>query len=155
MIVSKHLTVAVAAACGSTGRFAAIREDGCEEGHKRRRLQTCLSFLRKGITRNLTLYFETAGRRKNIYIYIFSVISLLQGAVTARTLLKATYQPLDPAPVWSWPRWRGDAISNAAGPRGKLLELKMKCHNGFCFLRNFSKHLWSIPSSSEEPPKYT
>lgn len=26
------------------------------------------------------------------------------------------------AAVWSWPRWRGDAISNAAGPRRKLLK---------------------------------
>lgn len=144
MIVSKHLTVAVAAACGSSGRFAAITEDGCEEGHKHWRLQTCLSFLRKGITRNLTLHFETAGRRKNIYIYIFSVISLLRGAITARTLLKATYQPLDPAAAWSWPRrgLRGDAIGNAAGPRGKLLEPKMKCHSGFRFLGNLSQHLW-------------
>lgn len=34
MIVPKHLTAAVAAACGSTGRSAAIRGDGCQEGHK-------------------------------------------------------------------------------------------------------------------------
>lgn len=122
-MVSKHLMVVVAAARGSASRFAAIRGDGREEGHKRRRLQTCLSFQRKGITRDLTSHFETAGRRKNIYIYIFSVISLLRGAITASTLLKATYQPLDPAPAWSWPQWGlpGDTIGNAAGLRGKLL----------------------------------
>lgn len=105
MRLYKHLTVAVAAACDSKGKFAAIREDGRGEEHKRRRLQSCLSFLRKEITRNLTFYSKAAGRRKNIYIYIFSVISLLRGAISARTLLEATYQLQDPAFVWSWPTW--------------------------------------------------